>query len=255
VIGAVQWWVDYAGVTQVGTRPAATLDPKAYQVLTYDPRAQDALVTVDDPSAVTIGSVLAEGLDAPITVREFELVVTATEMRVHAWCGGVAGAHGNLADSVRAIVQRLTDQPLHGLYRYRVERMSGDRVELQVVKKSAGLPDVFPLSIWPGVAGVHAVLSPGAEVLVQFVEGSRAQPVVTHFAGKDGVGFTPVSLVLGGPSGGAAARMGDTVEVLLPPAVFSGTIGGSPATGVITFILNKAMGTITSGSPKVSIAP
>jgi hypothetical protein len=212
-----------------------------------------ATIALGDPGAVTIGSVLAAGLDEPMTVRELELVVTSGELRVYAWCGGAETAHGELADLVRGIVQRVNDRPLYGLWRYRVVRMVGDRVELQAVKRSVGLPDVLPLSMWPGVAGVHAVLSPGAEVLVQFVEGSRAQPVVTHFAGKDGTGFVPVSLALGGTAGPAAARLGDVVEVLLPPAVFSGTIGGSPATGVLTFTTGSALGTITSGSTKVQI--
>jgi hypothetical protein len=84
--------------------------------------------------------------------------------------------------------------------------------------------------------------------------------VVVHFAGKDAAGFVPTRLTLGGVDGANAARLGDAVEVLLPPAVISGTaiVAGSPTpspiTGVLTFTGSKALGVITAGSAKVRIA-
>lgn len=252
VIGeGVPWWVDYAGVTQVGPRPAVELDPADYEVLANNPRDRVVTLAVDDPSKVTIGSILSERLDAPQTVRELELLVTPEELRIRAWCASDDATEGRLPALLRSIVERITAGRLYGKYRYRVLRMAGDRVELQAVSQAAGLPDVIPVSMWPGVAGVHAQLSPSAEVLVEFLEGRRTMPVVTGFAGKDGKGFVPVSLTLGGESGAEVARKGDAVEVLLPPAVFSGTIGGSPASGVLTFTLNKTEGAITAGSSKV----
>lgn len=248
--GAAAWWVDYAGVTQVGPRATAAVDPKLVHVLAYDPRDRCLTLAVDDARAVAVGSVVSEGLDAAQTVSEFEIMLSAEELRVRAWTAPEA----SLAGAFRALVGAAIRGQLWGVWRYRVVRMAGDRVELQSVRSGAGLPDVLPVSVWPGVSGVHATLSPGTECLVQFVEGDRTMPVVTHFAGKDGVGFVPLSLTLGGPSGAPAARQGDPVEVLLPPAVFSGTIGGSPATGVLTFTMSKALGAITGGSGKVSVA-
>ncbi|MBA3841095.1 MAG: hypothetical protein H0X39_00470 [Actinobacteria bacterium] len=252
--GGAAWWVDYAGVTNVGPRPAVPLDAGAYQVLAYDPRDQIVTLGMDDPAEIQIGSVLTERLDRPVTVRQLEIVVTAGELRVLAWCGGSETGYGQLAGLLKTIAQRSTDQRLFGAYRYRVVRMVADRVELQAVRRAAGLPDLLPVSVWPGIAGVHAVLTPGSECLVSFIEGDRTQPYLCAFAGHDGVGFVPVTLTLGGDTGPNAARNGDSVEVLLPPAVFSGSIGGSPATGVLTFTLNKAVGVITSGSAKVRVA-
>jgi hypothetical protein len=223
-------------------------------VLAYDPRDRIVTLGVDDPGAVGIGSVLSERLEAPVTVRSLELRVTAGELRVLAWCGASEAGYGQISGLLRSIAQRATDRQLHGLYRYRVTRMVGDRVELQAVKRIVGLPDLLPLSMWPGIAGAHAELAPSADVLVQFVEGDRAQPVVTHFAGKDGTGFVPTRLTLGGVDGANAARLGDAVEVLLPPAMFAGTVGGSPASGFLTFTTSKALGIITAGSAKVRIA-
>ena len=250
--GGANWWVGYDGVTVVGSRPTNVPAETSYQVMAYDPRTGRATLAVDDPAAVVIGSVLSKGLDAPITVRELQIVVTAEELRVVVTGGGAS--EGALASVLRSLVARLSDSKLFGIYRYRVALMSGDRVQLQAVRQQVGLPDLLPLSMWPGVAGCHAQLTPGAEVLVEFIEGDRAQPIVTHFSGKDGTGFAPLTLVIGGPAGPAAARVGDTVQVTLPPAAFAGTIGGSPATGTVTWVPPAtAQGTITSGSLKVSI--
>lgn len=254
VIGGVPWWLDYEGVTHVGIRASVPIESSAYEVLAYDPRDRIATLAVDDPGAVRIGSVISERLDEPQTVRSLELRVTPEELRVIAWCGGSETSRERLTGLLRAIARRANEDRLFGAYRYRVVRMNAERVELQAVRKLPGLPDLLPLSMWPGIAGAHAELAPGAEVLVSFLEGDRAQPIVTHFAGADGQGFEPVRLHLGGTSGAPAARQGDAVEVLLPPAMFAGTIGGSPASGVLTFTASKMLGTITAGSGKVRIA-
>lgn len=249
VIGAgVPWWVDFDGVTQVGPRAGVELDPASYEVLAFDPRARMVTLAVDDPSTVQIGSILSERLDAPLTVREYELLVTPDELRIKAWCPVVDATEGRLVALLRTIVERVMARRLYGKYRYRVLKMNGDRVDLQAVSKAAGLPDVLPVSMWPGVAGVHAELTKGAEVLVEFLEGRRSMPVVTGFAGKDGKGFVPVSITIGGPTGAPIARQGDAVEILLPPGTFTGTINGGPASGVLAFPLSKTSGTITAGS-------
>jgi hypothetical protein len=267
VLGGVAWWVDYSGVTQAGSRPAAAVDKSVYEVLAFDPRTKVATLAVDDPGAVGIGSIISERLDALQTVRELELRVTADEIRMRVWCGGGETEHGRLAGLLKSIVARATDGLLLAKYRYRVVRMNGDRVELQAVSKEAGLPDVMPVSMWPGVAGAHAELAPGAVVLVEFIEGDRALPIVTHFAGQDGTGFVPVSLALCGGTQ-AVARQGDLVQsggpgttvVLTGPAVApdGGLLVGTPY--AITFSANPAdigplqkplYGAISTGSPKV----
>lgn len=252
----VPWFVDFAGVTQIGPRPAVPLDATRYEVLAYDPRLRLVTLTADQLGAVVIGSVLSEGLDAPQTVREYEISVSGAEVRVKAWCGGADASRGHLADLLTGIATAATDRRLTGLYRYRVVRMAGDRAELQAARKSAGLPDIIPVSIWPGVPGVAVTLTPGTAVLVAFIEGDRTMPVVTHFAGPGGDQFVPVGITIGGPdgSGQPAARSGDSVEVLLPPGVFTGSIGGVPAQGVVSWLIGKTLGTILTGSAKVDIA-
>jgi uncharacterized Zn-binding protein involved in type VI secretion len=261
--GAAAWWVDFAGVTHAGPRPATPLASDAYHVMAYDPRARVATLGTSDPGRIAIGAILVDQLDQPGTIRELHLRATEDELRVIAWLGGSESGAGRLAGLMREIAVRSNDGQLHGTYRYRVVRMAGERVELQAVRKLIGLPDIAPVSMWPGVADTHAQLQLGAEVLVCFIDGDRAQPVITHFAGADGVGFVPTQLTLGGTAGPPAARQGDAVSIVLPPlavisGAFTGLIGGVDATGTVqgqaTFVTNQATGIITGGSSKVRVA-
>lgn len=204
VIGTAAWWVDYAGVTRVGARPTAAARTGAYVVAEYDPRERVVDLTLDEDalSLVGIGTILSEGLEDPQTVRELDVHVAPEGVRLRAWCGGQTSARGQLLDAVRAIVDRATDRKLFGLWRYRVIRMSGNpeaptgpRVHLQSIRRDIGLPDIEPISMWPGVPGAHARLRNSTEVLVQFVEGDRTRPVITHFVGNDGQLWDPRELI------------------------------------------------------------
>ncbi len=197
VIGSASWWVEYDGTTTVGTRATAAAADGTYQVLEYDAAARLVTLAVDDVSAIGPGSVLSVGLDAPQTVRDLEIRVTPDAVRLVAWTGAPVGARGRLEGALRSVVGAATGRRLHGLYAYRVARLTADRVELQALDRTIGLPDLGPTPMWPGLAGAHATLALGAEVLVAFVNGDRTRPVVTSFVGKGGPGFAPVGIDLG----------------------------------------------------------
>lgn len=266
VSGRTAWWVDYAGVTHVGPRPATPLAASAYEVLAFDPRSRIATLATDDPSSIKVGSVISERLDAPQTVRDLELTLSGGKFRVTAWCGGSEAEAGRLGELFRSIARRVTDAPLIGKFRYRVVSMATDgRVNLQAVRKGADLPNVQPIAQWPGVSGTHAELTPGAEVLVEFIEGDRTMPVITGYAGKGGAGFVPVQLYLGGDSGDKAARQGDAVKVAPGVGQTITLAGGGPGAGTYTFSFSPVpvpgsvpaavlVGEIVEGSAKVRIA-
>lgn len=116
------------------------------------------------------------------------------------------------------------------LYRYRVVAMSGERVELQAVRKLAGLPDVLPVSMVPGTAGTWASLTQGAIVLVSFIEGDPAQPIVTHFSTKADPGWKPVRLELDASN---VVTIGETADfVYLGPIAGGNTRPLARAAGV-----------------------
>jgi hypothetical protein len=197
VIGSASWWVEYDGTTTVGTRPSTSARSGSYQVLEYDAAARLVTLGVDDVSAIGPGSVLSDGLDDPQTVRDLEIRVTPEAVRLVAWTGDPVGARGRLEGALRSVVGAAAGRRLHGVYAYRVARLAADRVELQAIDRTLGLPDLGPTPMWPGLAGAHATLSLGAEVLVCFVNGDRARPVVTSFVGKGGAGFSPTRIDLG----------------------------------------------------------
>lgn len=199
VIGSANWWVDYTGRTNVGQRTVVDAAPGTYEVLEFSPGDRVVVLAVDDLGSIGVGTTITERLDTPRTIRDLEIRVEADAVRVVAWCGGDVASRGRLPALLRSVVAKATDGRLFGLWKYRVVRMHSedqDRVELQAVRRDAGLPDLGPTSLFPGIAGAHARLTPGAEVLVQFVEGDRRLPLVTHFAGVDGTGWAPVQLIL-----------------------------------------------------------
>ena len=242
VVGAVPWFVDYDGLTQVGARPTAAVDVEAYQVLDADPRENLVTVAVDDLRTVGIGSILSEGLEAPLTVYELEARVTVDASRVTAWGGGSAAGRGRLAGLFLALSAAASRGRLFGRYRYRVVNMAGARVELQAVAAAAGLPDVLPISQRPGVAGAHAKLTGGSIVLVEFIEGDRTMPIVSAFAGKDEEGDAPdeldfsvtSTLRLGSDSASEGVGLGDSLKSYLDAHTHAYVGGGTASAPALT---------------------
>jgi len=240
------WWLDYEGVTHFEERPTQEV-AGAVDLLTFDQREQVITLATDDPRAVRVGTILRERLDAPETARAIELIMSAGKLRILAWSGGAPGSPSRIVRALRAVARETTEPvtKFHGLYRYRVVRMSGDRVELQAVRKLAGLPDVLPVSLFAGMAGLWAKLAPSSLVLVTFIEGDPTAPILTHYTPKDHPGFVPVELLLDASTRLDLGPSSATVRIaagILPAARQTDPVQCGP------FI-----GTITAGSPKVTV--
>lgn len=210
VIGATSWWVGYDGITNVGVRPAHLPPASTYTVLSYNPAARTATLTTDDPGNVRVGSTLVEGLDVPAVVRELEIVAGGEDgLRIHVWLGGAGQDAGRLAALLTSVIQRTTAAQLPCVYRYRVVSQANDeRLDLQAVDTTLGLPDLRAITPCPGVAGVHGVVPIGGQVLVMFAEGDRSRPFVVAYAPFGADGFVPT----GQSTGARAARVGDAVS-------------------------------------------
>lgn len=250
----VEWWVDFDGNTHVGARTTSTPPDGAITLLDYDPTLGMATLVADDVSQVQIGTIINDSrLAAPITIGAYEIIVKPDTIRIIAWCQQVTQTP--LVDAFRAIIKRATDSKLFGKYKYRVQTLDVDRVNVQAVSVADGLPNILSLAMSPGVAGMHAKLALGAIVYVEFIAGDRADPEITGFAGRGQDGFVPQGITIGAADDTAplAARQGDMVTSLLPPMVVTGTmmIAGTPTpfTGVAMSALQQALGTISGGSP------
>lgn len=234
----VDWWVGLDGVTRVGARPALPA-PTGLVVLDWQPA--NATVSFTCPVLVEPGTILVDARFGRRVVRNVEAIVSdgsvTGTLRV-AEEGSPTGAKSELAAGISALAVSATKALYGRFYEYRVQKMSGVRVELEVVKASDGVPNLVPASIWAGSSGVKASLREGSRVLVGFRAGDASQPFVGFFEAPDEDGWRPVELdidaitklALGataaqtiiGPEAGArgAARMGD--PVIAGP--FGGTI-------------------------------
>lgn len=220
VIGGEVWWVNAAGETVVGERTTSEVSDASYEVLEYSPAEKLATMTVDDLTTIGIGSIFTNGLDAPLTAFQIEVVISPERARVMVWGGGTAKGRGRLAANFEALVTSVLRRRLFGKYSYRVIEMSGNRVKLQAVAANLGLPDLSPVSMKPGVAGAWASLVGGSIVVVEFLNGDRTMPMITAFAGKDEGAHAPESLELsvvttlrlGGPGASDAVALAPTID-------------------------------------------
>jgi hypothetical protein len=178
VLDGLAWWVDPAGVTQVGPRLPAAADP-TLTLIRWDPTAQAAELTCD--ALVVPGTVLVDArLPGPMTVRDVEQRFDAKGSTVVAWCG--VSATAQLMGDLRAMVAEFSGRQFLATYLYRIILQNADgRLQLQAVDSSAGLPDTLPLSPWSGLAGALAKYRLGSLVRVAFLEGDPAKPIVDSY--------------------------------------------------------------------------
>ncbi len=193
VLDGVSWWVGLDGVTRIGKRVEAPIQPAlGAEVLEYDPASQ--IVTLAADGLVEPGAVLTDSRFGRLVVRDVEIQISSEGFRVNASVGKPAGAR--LLSALRRVALEASGAVWCRSYRYKVVVDAGDRLVLQAVRERPGLPDLLPVSIWHGVPGISAVMLPGAEVLVEFLEGDPAQPIVVAFEPSEGAGFKPLLLTL-----------------------------------------------------------
>lgn len=198
VAGGVPWWLDFDGVTHVEARSEIEAERGTYEVQTVAPEKRLVTLAVDDLTRVGIGSILTERLDAPMVIRSMEIEIDGSgSVRVHAWCGAPSTSESLGPRSLRSIFEHIASDRLLGVWTYQVVRQGTDgRLELQPVERSAGLPDIGPVAVWPGIAGASAEVRPGTQVLVEFLNGDRRKPLVRGFVQKGGENHEPLALVL-----------------------------------------------------------
>ena len=215
------WYVDEAGRTRLGRRAAA---PLVVEAVRGPLDAARRTVTLAAKLVATIlPGVVVDGLEAVDVQHD---VGPDTGLRSTIW--GDAPKNP-LRDIVR---QLLPDYAFRGgPYEYRVVTREGERVNLQPVRSSVGMPDLRRVTVRPGVPGVRADVALGARVLVGFVDNDPARPFVAAFEDADGDGFAPERLDLSSEdepnvtvleSAGRVVRYGD-------PIVFA-----SPGPGTVT---------------------
>ena len=134
------------------------------------------------------------------------------------------------ASIARVIRRELARLGIFVFREYRVVTQSGPYVELQIVKKSAGLPDTSRVLSRPS-AGYVPTYTLGSLVLVGFVGGDPSRPFIA-FGPEVGSSTPPVVAITADAlnlcaAAGAVVREGDTVSI-------SPGNGSGPVTGIVT---------------------
>lgn len=251
VVGSAIWWVGRDGKTRVGTRASG----KVAQVLDWLPSSKTATIDGEDLTLVHPGyTITDERIGGTQTIREVEVRLEGATVRVYAWCGGLDAKAARLPRLLAALVQHVAEGPLWGSYRYRVVSQNSDgRLNLQAVNKASGVPDLLPLTPWPGIPGATFEITEGSEVLVEFEGGNRGKPFVSKFDQS-----VPVSLSLCGGTR-PASGVGDEVTVFMStsPVMLVGTVTpptGTPMQFTGTGVFDTPLlGIITTGTQKVKL--
>lgn len=248
----ILWWVDPSGITRLGPRlPLGEIE--ATEVDADDRRAWVAYAE-DDASRMLPG--------ATVDGREIvELRIEASPGKVLETCtladAGPAGQRTIAARMLRWVLDIVRPLVLwRGVYTYRITKRTGDRFDAAPVTSRIA-PELGGLRFWPGAAGHSTEAKVGARCLIAFPDGNPNAAVILGWLPRDGdkgkpdkVIFDASEVLIGPTATRGIARLDDTVVVLLPPAVFTGTIGGSPAAGMVVWSPGQTTGNITTASTK-----
>lgn len=181
------WYVDEAGVTRLGARPRSELVGQVTRITPVD-QARQRLTLAADKIAPILPGLVVDGLTVVDVLHE----LTPEGLRSTVW-GSLGGGKGRQVDELRALLEQLLpDYRFRGWTEYRVVTVEGDRLNLQAVRVSAGMPDQRRVVVRPGVAGCKSTFTPGARVLVSFVDGDPSRPFVGAAEDADGNGFLPL---------------------------------------------------------------
>lgn len=191
-LAAEQWYVDAAGVTQLGRRPARTYTGPATRLRTDLAGGSIELAALE--LAPLVPGAVVDGIEA----LDVEHTLSDAKLRTRLWGRGGGAYAQSLPASLRAIVDALTRRHRFAApYEYRVVERVGERYSLQPVRVSLGMPTLRGVRVRPGVAGAIGDAALGSLVLVAFVNGEPSRPVVTAFDDPESPGFETTKIRFG----------------------------------------------------------
>jgi hypothetical protein len=230
------WYVGEDGVTRIGRRPSQALTSEAIRVNTD--LARGVVELAADSVAQIVPGVVVDDLEAVDVQHE----LADKKLRTTLWTTGLASTSRRVAAMRRLVLQLMPDVRFRGVFEYRIATQEGDRLNLQAVRASQGLPDLSRVRVRPGVPGARADHVLGSLVLVAFVDAEPTRPVVISFDDAEAPGFAPDRLDLVGEDDialavdapGRGLRYGDTIMMPVgaagtptPTVIVANPIGAS----------------------------
>lgn len=181
------WYIGEDGVTRIGARPKTTL-PAGVSHGPVD-LARGKVTLASDSIAKILPGLSVDGLEVVDVQHELSI---ASGLRSTVW-GSRFGGSSRALESFRRVFEQLDpDRAFRGVYEYRVVSLSGERLNLQPIRVSTGMPDLPRVPVRPGVAGAKSTLMPGTRVVVGFIDADGARPFVLGTEDPDGSGFKPL---------------------------------------------------------------
>jgi len=184
------WYVGEDGRTRLGRRPAVALATPATRIEPVD-RARATVTLAAESIATILPGIIVDGLEA-VDVRHE--ISAEGGLRSKIWGKQGAGLSRYLAAFQTMLEQLDPDRRFRGVTEYRVVSQEDDyRVNLQPIRVSSGMPDLFRVSTRPGLSGGKSMLHLSSHVLVGFADSDPARPYIAAFEAPDGEGFMPIS--------------------------------------------------------------
>lgn len=195
----VDWWVGFDGITLAGIRPPVPQDPDL-EIQDWD--ATNQVVTINAARMVQPGTVLIDQRwnGTPKIVQSCSL-----EMKSAAVVGTLrvsndrpaTGSHSESLDLIKKISMAATEDVYSHHYNYVVSGMVGDRVSVVPdIINGLTMPSISPISVWAGMSGMKANLTPGTKVLMGFIGGDKTKPYIAAFEPPENNSWRPAELDL-----------------------------------------------------------
>jgi len=208
------WYVGEDGITRLGRRPAVPLKG----AVTHGPvdRARGTVTLATDLIATILPGTVVDGLEA---VDVEHVLSVKGGLRSTIWGANGLGKTSRRLAALRALLEQLDPfRRFRGVTEYRVVTQTGQRINLQPVRVSTGMPDLRRVPVRPGVSGCNSNVALGSRVLVGFVDSQPSRPYVAGFEDADGEGFVPLMTHIDATT----LRLGNGVK----PAIGAGDLAG-----------------------------
>jgi hypothetical protein len=227
------WRVDPDGVTRFGPRTPKEVSSRA-TVLHVDSSVGFTRYGIDDPADFLPGNTIN---GVPIT--RVVVLEESGKFQVDVYTKEPEAVPGIREQIRRIVAECMAAQDIVRTYTVASVKSDG-RLDLVPPTDAPHLPEMQNVEPW-SLGGTKYEAAEGEEVVVIKRDNKSTRPIVLGVK------------LAAGPFAGLA-RLGDSVTVMLPPATFSGTINGLPASGLVVWP-GQTIGQISTSSAKTKGGP
>lgn len=208
------WYVDAAGVTQVGRRLPVPFTGAASRMVNDAAQVRYEVAPESGALSALVPGVVVDGVEAVDVEHEID---AEGRLRSTLWGRGIADT-SRVPEAFRRIVEAFTaGSRFHAPWEYRIVQASAGFVDLQIVRVSSGMPDLRHVPAFPALTYADSappmVPALGSTCVVSFLNGDPSRPQIMARAGDPvlvGVSAFPAAAVVsgGGPVTATHALLG-----------------------------------------------